>query len=525
MASITISPEHNPGTLFTEITGNEKLKGITSDGIPINIGINQVLNKVEDKVDEVVNESLNEKIDQEFSTIIDEKVGDLIDDKLGDEIEKNLSDVNSAIENIVDSTAPEIINILNPNDLLRGYTLSSGQIVANSNGIFSNKLYLEIGKKYILKNIPLFAQNPIGHVTAALFIARYNSDDEFLDRDSAPATVLPSDGYATIEYTPTTTTATDTTITNNTIAYYRILLQSGSNTYRFNPSIAMIYDSNYKIDSFIPYGKTSLFYDKIQDAQIESLGDQINNIIDDLSSLALRSLFLAEGAVYNDTGADIVDAYDAPWGTVNGVLEKITHKAGCWYLNGIGDITDEEMLNIYRYGRFVSTGQYSRANCRTNIPSTWVGNGAIRLPTADLYYLNNKIEVSKLSDKDPYFVGSLSNFINQATKLKYIIGTLYVKFASWSAAFIKAQNLINLKIKGLGETTNVSTLLLDQSPNISQESILFAISNASLKVSATITLHPDAYARLSIDSDIISALETKNQNPGVADCTISLVSA
>ena len=219
------------------------------------------------------------------------------------EIEGNFDDVNDAIEDIVNGTAPEIINMLNPNDLLRGYTLATGAIVANSNGIFSNKLYLEIGKKYVLKNIPLFANNALGHVTTAIFIARYNSDDEFLDRDSVLATVLPSDGYATIEYTPTTTKSTNTTIANNTIAYYRILLQSGQNTkYPFDSTKAMIYDSKYKIDSFIPYGKTALFYDRVQDARI-------NNVIDGTIPItAVKEAYLKWGGKVIKDGISPLDA-------------------------------------------------------------------------------------------------------------------------------------------------------------------------------------------------------------------------
>ena len=53
----------------------------------------------------------------------------------------------------------------------------------------------------------------------------------------------------------------------------------------------------------------------------------------------LRPLFIATGAEYNDTGADKTKT--APWG------ETVTHKAGHYYLNGLGDITEEEMMDIY----------------------------------------------------------------------------------------------------------------------------------------------------------------------------------
>lgn len=255
------------------------------------------------------------------------------------------------------------------------------------------------------------------------------------------------------------------------------------------------------------------------------VGKWEGNTVDSMTSLALRKLFISVGAVYNDTGVDIVDAYDAPWGKVNGVLEKITHKAGCYYFNGLGDITEEEMINIYKCGRFVSHGQYSGANCRTNIPAYYAGGGGMRLQTSDLFYFNTTIEVIKLSHANIPLVGTLAHFVYGATNLKYVIGALNLLTSNLIHSFTNASSLINIKFTKLGESSNVKSLSLSNSPNISKESILYTIEKASLKVSSTITLHPDAYTRLSIDTDIIAALETKNQNPGVVDCTISLVSA
>ena len=159
-------------------------------------------------------------------------------------------------------------------------------------------------------------------------------------------------------------------------------------------------NGNYKVKSF----------DEQQNKRLNEIEDALKE------KNALRPLFIAIGAVYNDTGADIVDAYNAPWGTVNGVLEKITHKAGCYYFNGLGDITEEEMMNIYKCGRFVSHGQYANtANCRTNIPTDYVGGGGVRLQTSDLVYNNKTVEVVKISKSNTHLVGSLANFANSAT--------------------------------------------------------------------------------------------------------------
>ena len=53
----------------------------------------------------------------------------------------------------------------------------------------------------------------------------------------------------------------------------------------------------------------------------------------------LRPLYIAAGAEYNDSGVDKTKT--APWG------ETVTHKAGHYYLNGLGDITEEQMEVIF----------------------------------------------------------------------------------------------------------------------------------------------------------------------------------
>ena len=55
------------------------------------------------------------------------------------------------------------------------------------------------------------------------------------------------------------------------------------------------------------------------------------------------------------------------------------------------------------------------------------------------------------------------------------------------------------------------------SPNLSKDSVVYMISNAAPTSAISITLHPDAYARLADDAEIVAALE--------AQPLVSLVSA
>ena len=61
------------------------------------------------------------------------------------------------------------------------------------------------------------------------------------------------------------------------------------------------------------------------------------------------------------------------------------------------------------------------------------------------------------------------------------------------------------------------SITLNECPLISKVSILYIIENALPTSAITITLHPDAYARLADDADVVAALE--------AQPLISLVSA
>ena len=44
-------------------------------------------------------------------------------------------------------------NYIDPNNLLPGYEISSGQVVPNPNGIMSNKIYLTNGDVYTMQGI------------------------------------------------------------------------------------------------------------------------------------------------------------------------------------------------------------------------------------------------------------------------------------------------------------------------------------------------------------------------------------
>jgi hypothetical protein len=62
-----------------------------------------------------------------------------------------------------------------------------------------------------------------------------------------------------------------------------------------------------------------------------------------------------------------------------------------------------------------------------------------------------------------------------------------------------------------------SNITISKSANVTKGSILYLVENAAPSSAITITLHPEAYARLADDADIVAALE--------AQPLVSLVSA
>ncbi len=224
----------------------------------------------------------------------------------------------------------------------------------------------------------------------------------------------------------------------------------------------------------------------------------------------LRPLFIAAGAEYNDTGADKTKT--APWG------ETVIHKAGHYYLNGLGDITEEQMMRIYHAGKISSQtplGQYKETAIRTTIKGNYSGSEGQRLI---FYYLcsnNRSIEVFNISTKTEIGVSNLRYAFDFCEKLKYIVPIILLDTRDSNDAFYAFNNcykLILCRIKNLKVSISFS-----KSSLISKDSVVYTIQNAAPSTAITITLHPDAYSRLADDADVVAALE--------AQPLISLVSA
>ena len=227
----------------------------------------------------------------------------------------------------------------------------------------------------------------------------------------------------------------------------------------------------------------------------------------------LRPLFIAAGAEYNDTGTDKTKT--APWG------ETVIHKAGYYYLNGLGDITEEQMMDIYKYsfpmlGATDWSNAFREVNVRTNLFYKQYYSAA-RIKTLTAAFNANKtieiVDFNNLGSKVVLHDAASWNYaFGSCTKLKRILGVLDINNVS-SLLGSNCDSLIHVQLYNL----NTNLLLFNKSNNIDKESVLYAIQNSTPTSAITITLHPDAYSRLADDADIVSALEVQP--------LISLVSA
>lgn len=236
----------------------------------------------------------------------------------------------------------------------------------------------------------------------------------------------------------------------------------------------------------------------------------------------LRPLYIAAGAEYNDTDTDTTKI--APWG------ETVTHKAGHYYLNGLGDITEEQMMAIYLNKdivKMLDIGRIAQGNTmlRTMLPI----KSMLVTDTINKRAFNGLLSFAQSAIK--VFGVSMSVPLNTSYPEHTIpCSTLHGTF--FDCTMLRLVYPINVKnVTSISNNTFRGCCLLEElrlfalatnldlsdSSNITKDSIVYLIEKSSPTSAITITLHPDAYARLADDADVVAALE--------AQPLVSLVSA
>lgn len=231
--------------------------------------------------------------------------------------------------------------------------------------------------------------------------------------------------------------------------------------------------------------------------------------------------YIAAGAEYNDTGVDIVKT--APWADmVDDEADKtVVHKAGYWYLNGLGDITNDQMRVVFikTYNIKISSsnsafpdGSLSLlfTNVVTNFP---ICNANARYTKGAYYMLCRTFQYSiarvvnmgggSYKNGFRFFLTGDSNYYAFDSKnISHIIGTiLFYNYKDYGTGLF-ASALKTVKIERLA--TNMS---LAPASLLTIKSLLYMIENSAATNNITITLHADVYARAMASADVIAALE------------------
>ncbi len=232
--------------------------------------------------------------------------------------------------------------------------------------------------------------------------------------------------------------------------------------------------------------------------------DLVNYRLIDKSTLAnieatskvgtLRDLYVSAGARYNEA-------------------------TGYYELNGLTDITEEEMRKIYLL-YITNSPKAEHIVSWLSYPNDFRTNIAPRV-----YYVSNiqnsiggndVLEVLVLSVSALYIQNLVATAHGSFPKLRRVIG--YWVYAnnnpskydfSYGQPFSNCPLLEEIRMKSINKSHTFAV-----SPNLSKESVLYMITNANPPSGAAagsiaITLHPTAYARLKDDADIVAALEAK----------------
>lgn len=203
---------------------------------------------------------------------------------------------------------------------------------------------------------------------------------------------------------------------------------------------------------------------------------------------------------------------------------KVLHLPKCWYLNGLGDITNAEMRSIYavKHMSYAPGGGFAGTPCRTFIDR--IKHTGSDLSYGDRYH-RCKIVESIYSNVHRVVNAGFNYAITSTTALRYFLPAVtLVSYTNKIYGTFGDDSLRVLYIAG------AQTAIRFPSKYISKASILYTINNVAptLTSAITITLHHDAYERLKGDADILQALTTKNAdlaNTGDGKGKVSLVCA
>lgn len=221
--------------------------------------------------------------------------------------------------------------------------------------------------------------------------------------------------------------------------------------------------------------------------EIKTAQDELTTSINDLTTIlntqqGNRALYVAAGAVYNK-------------------------KTGFYELNGLTDITEEQMREIYNQTNHVTrqtdlSGVFANTNnIRTNYPFKIDGGYKQVLCHATFTGCTNIEVVAFTKHTNKVFYSSRVDYLFQnCRKLKEVIGIIRMDYASssekYKKMFYQCFALVFVSLRGVKYDISFS-----DSPLISLESLQFMITNAANTSPITVTVHADVYAKIQDETN------------------------
>ena len=185
---------------------------------------------------------------------------------------------------------------------------------------------------------------------------------------------------------------------------------------------------------------------------------------------------------------------------------------GYFELNGLVDITTEQMRQILPYltlGKMRGDlpGRFQRVSVRTITIYCEGTNFPVNMAMA--FYVASRLETIKFTPMSNNMVGvkDMDSVFRYCSALQRVDGVINVSEAgnTITYSFVGCVKLQEIRIHGIK-----NPVIFKDSPFLSVESVKYLVDNSANTAPITVTLHPDAYARLT--DEIITAATAKQIN-------------
>jgi hypothetical protein len=228
-------------------------------------------------------------------------------------------------------------NLIDAENLLYGYSLSSGVLYETSNGIMSNLIELEHGKTYTMQGIIYYGTGN------NIFIARYDEKGNYLDRIYYSAIIDGDSKYGSATFTYDNC--------NGLVKYIRIVLQS-IGTGKFDKDIAQIAEGTDVTDFSAFEGERQLMKPvESRKLRVLSIGNSYSHDALDYVPFLLKSIApeidLTLGILYL-SGATLQTHYNN-WISENATYRLSMYNGGTQWQKETFDRTIQSALDEFEW--------------------------------------------------------------------------------------------------------------------------------------------------------------------------------